>query len=355
MPDWIRPVLTRWLPGAALIAASMACGSSSSATPELVNTSDAPGAETVAEPTAAREDTPTEAQEPTLAPETATPQRPTTFEVGDPIHLGDFVVVVLGWEPIVSDNDFIKPDPGNQFVGVELIIVNVAESSEGVSSLLSTSLKDSTDQVYRTDFSAAAGGSKSGIDGVLLPGERIRGQVGFQVPDDASGLVFVFDAELFDAGRLFVNLPAEPGLIEPPAAVEGEKPISGAAPGEPVPAGDFSVTFNGVEDVKASQFMEPDEGYKFIAVDVTIENTSGEPQNLSTLAQMYVRAPDGQRYSVDLGAAVGAGSDSPDGEIAAGERLRGKIGFQVPVDASGLLFGFLAGLFGGEPIYIALN
>lgn len=349
-----RVTILRLLPAIALAASSLACGSSSSATPELVNTAEAPNTEAVAESTEPSANEPTKEAEPTVVAATETPVRPTTFEVGDAIELGDYVLVVLGWEPIVSDNQFMKPDEGNVFLGVDLIVVNVSKTAQSVSSLLSMSLKDSTDQVYRTDLSASSAGSKGSIDGTLLPGERMKGQIGFQVPEGSSGFVFVFDAELFDAGRLFVNLPAEPGLIEAPAAVDGEMAITGQPLGTPVEAGDFAVTVNAVEDVAASQFNEPREGFRFIAVDLTIENTSGSPQNVSSLMQMYVRGADGQRYSVDIGAAVSAGGDSPEGEIAAGERLRGKVGYQVPVDTTGFLFGFVAD-FGEDPVYIALE
>lgn len=350
----IRTAIRNILPILALMAGTLACGSSSSATPERVNTAQAPATVEAAASTEVPAEKPTEAPKPTTASATETPQRPTTFEVGDAIELGDYVVVVLGWEPIVSDNQFIKPDDGNVFIGVDLIVVNVSETAQSVSSLLSMSLKDSTDQVYRTDFSASSAGNKGSIDGTLLPGERMKGQVGFQVPEGASGFVFVFDAELFDAGRLFVNLPAEAGLIDAPSAVEGEQTITGQALGAPVEAGAFLVTVNAIEDVAANQFNKPAAGFRFIAVDVTIENTSSSPENVSSLMQMYVRGADGQRYSVDIGAAMEAGGDSPEGEIAAGERLRGKVGFQVPEDTTGFVFGFLAG-FGDEPIYIAFD
>ena len=46
-------------------------------------------------------------------------------------------------------------------------------------------------------------------EGELAPGGTLRGQVGFQVPADATGLVFVFDGDFFGAGKVFVVLPTE--------------------------------------------------------------------------------------------------------------------------------------------------
>jgi hypothetical protein len=44
------------------------------------------------------------------------------------------------------------------------------------------------------------------VDGEITPGEKLRGQVGFQIPEDAQGLTFVFDADVFGHGKVFVAL-----------------------------------------------------------------------------------------------------------------------------------------------------
>ena len=49
-----------------------------------------------------------------------------------------------------------------------------------------------------------------------------------------------------------------------------------------------------------------------------------------------------------------SGGTPPDGEIAAGEVLRGQVGFQVPADATDLVFIFNGDLFGGDKIRVAI-
>ncbi len=51
---------------------------------------------------------------------------------------------------------------------------------------------------------------------------RCAEKVGFQVPDNAQGFQFVFDASIFGSGKVFVDLGAEPISVEPPASVTGE-------------------------------------------------------------------------------------------------------------------------------------
>ena len=91
------------------------------------------------------------------------------------------------------------------------------------------SLKDDTGQKYQMDLMASTAAKKDSPDGELSPGERIRGTVGFQVPQDAKGLQFVFDASVFSFGKVFVNLGDTPVTIEPPTKFEGETEQAGIA------------------------------------------------------------------------------------------------------------------------------
>lgn len=38
------------------------------------------------------------------------------------------------------------------------------------------------------------------------PGESTQGLIGFLVPEDGDGLVFVFDRDMFDFGKVFISL-----------------------------------------------------------------------------------------------------------------------------------------------------
>jgi hypothetical protein len=67
-------------------------------------------------------------------------------------------------------------------------------------------LKDSTGEKYTFHLGAQSIIDSGLPDDELQPGERIRGQIGFQVPKNASGLVFVFDAEVFGFGKVFIAL-----------------------------------------------------------------------------------------------------------------------------------------------------
>lgn len=289
-------------------------------------------------------------EQPTQSPAQTSQQN---YKVGDVMAIGDNVLVVLGWENVPA-NDFSKPDPGNKFVAVELLIVNNSSSPMSVSTLLQMSLKDSTAQKYDTDLLATTAIQGGSVDGELSPGEKIRGKVGFQIPEAAQGLQFVFDASIFGTGKLFIDLGPDPVKIEPPASIAGETSQQTYNIGDVIQMGTTLLTVNQVTFPAGDQFNQPAQGNKFLVIDLTIENHSSAPISFSSLMQTWLKDPSGQKYDIDLMASVASGGSSPDGEIAPNEALRGQIGFQVPATATGLVFVFDADVWGTGKAFVAL-
>lgn len=321
---------------AVLLLVSLACGSSAS--PTLVATSALPV------------DSGSQQEQPTQAPAPVTQQN---YKVGDVVSIGDHVLVVLGWEN-VQPNDFSKPDAGKKFVAVELLIVNNSQSAMSISTLLQMSMKDDTSQKYDVDFMASSATGGGNIDGELVPGEKVRGKVGFQVAENATGLQFVFDASVFGLGKVFVDLGAEPVTVEPPTSIAGETSQQTYNVGDVIAMGTTNLTVNEVLYPVGDDFNKPNAGFKFLVVDITIENKGATAISVSTLLQMSLKDPSGQKYDVDIMASVASGGSSPDGEIAPSEKLRGQVGFQIPENATGLVFVFDADVWGSGKVFVAL-
>jgi hypothetical protein len=89
-----------------------------------------------------------------------------------------------------AGGDFFKPKAGNLYVVLDLTFENTTDNEAAVSSLLSASLKDSTGQKYTL---ALGGTDKSAPDGSIATGDRSRGEIAFEVPTTATGLVYTFD------------------------------------------------------------------------------------------------------------------------------------------------------------------
>jgi hypothetical protein len=140
----------------------------------------------------------------------------------------------------------------------------------------------------------------------------------------------------------------EPPEAEGPSAADtraepAEPPDDDDAPsgqdvlplGETGSTGDFDVTVNEVQDPYEStnEFEEPDAGERFVAVELTVANTSDESQIMSTLASMEMTDSDSRRWEVAF-----AGFDLPqiEGDVPANETRRGWVVFGVSDEASGL-------------------
>ena len=291
----------------------------------------------------------------TAAPtETAAPSAPESYSVGDVIDISDFVMVVLGWD-ILPANEFAEPDEGNQFVAVDLLLVNQTDSPVSVSTLLQMFLKDATSQKYNVDLFAQMAAEGGSLDGELAAGERLRGKVGFQVPENATGLEFEFDPNLLGSGKVFVRLGGSPISIEPPSKLAGEVAQETFKPGDIVDIGDFVLIVNSAEFSEGSDFAEPAEGKKFIVVDLTLENKLAESAMVSSVLQMSLKDVTGQKYSVNIMASIAGGGSTPDGELAPGEKLRAQVGFEVPSDSEGLVFVFDPNIIGTGRAFVALD
>jgi hypothetical protein len=107
--------------------------------------------------------------------------------------------------------------------------------------------------------------------------------------------------------------------------------------GEPYTIGAVELVVHGSQDLEGSEFFQPDEGNRFYVVDVSVTNVSDSETVVSSLLQMTLFDSQGNSYDIDLIAATLA-ENSIDGDIAPGATLTGYAAFQIPLDASGLIF-----------------
>lgn len=92
-------------------------------------------------------------------------------------------------------NEFFQPEAGKYYLILDLEFRNNGEEEEAISSLMEMKIKDSEGREY----SIALYPYETQLpEGDIRPGEKIRGQVAFEVPEGASGLQFEFDPLLGD-------------------------------------------------------------------------------------------------------------------------------------------------------------
>ena len=128
-----------------------------------------------------------------------------TYQIGDLIEISDLRIQVIQ-VTYPAGNNIVKPQEEHKFAAVDVQVENAGETVQEISSIVQMYLKDSTGQKYTFHLGAQSIIDTGLPDDELQPGERIRGQIGFQVPENITGLVFVFDAEVWGYGKAFIAL-----------------------------------------------------------------------------------------------------------------------------------------------------
>jgi hypothetical protein len=285
-----------------------------------------------------------------------TPQIPqeVIYEVGDIISINNVVLIVLGWDQ-PPGGDFNPPDEGKKYLVVDLMIANQGERSFNSSPVFQMTLKDPSGQKYNINGKANIASGSNIPNGEVNPGEVIRGKVGFHVPEDLTNFVFVYEANLLGLGEVSVNLGATPVAMDPPADFDLAHRQEIYSVGEQIEISGLVIQVLGVSYPSGTDLVKPKEDYKFVSVDVQVENQGESVQEITSIVQMYLKDNTGEKYTFNLGAQAIIDSGLPDDELQPGERIRGQIGFQVPVDTVGLIFVFDAEVFGFGKVFIALD
>lgn len=141
---------------------------------------------------AQKEDAPKES--PSTSPDT-----PEVFSVGDSVQFDDLVITVHGVRE--SKSELFKPDEGNVILLVDVSAENKGSEEAAVSSMLQTEVVDTDGFKYNLTIVDDAKGS---FDGSVGAGRKLRGEIAYEVPKDAS-IEFIF-SDPFKSGQAIWKL-----------------------------------------------------------------------------------------------------------------------------------------------------
>ena len=113
--------------------------------------------------------------------------------------------------------------------------------------------------------------------------------------------------------------------------------------GDIVKVGDWQVTLNSVKSSAGGDFDTPKSGNVYLIVDATFQNISAKAQTLSTLLQVNLKDSTGQKYDTTIASSVV--TSSPDGDVNAGDMVRGQIVWEVPTAMKQFVFAFKSDVF----------
>jgi len=255
----------------------------------------------------------------------------TFYEAGDVLSANDQIIMVLGWE-ILPIGDFFKPDPGSMYIAIDVIVVNTNPEPILISSFLQTDLLaivDGESVDFSISFWAFASIKSHLIDGYVLPGERVRAKVGYEVPEDAVDILFGYTPEFLFSDPIWIALENEPGLLNPPAFIPGEVAQLVYSPEGRIDINGLALIVNNVYEEAGQRFSESDEGYTYFIVDLSLTNNSGSAITLSS-DQFLLKDRTGLRYKMNNAATALGGGNVPDGEYQPGETVQIILGFEIP-------------------------
>ena len=259
--------------------------------------------------------------------------------VGEIVGDDEIQLVVSNVRTATSLGMFSEADPDNEFVVVEVAIKNVSDDFITVSNLLQTRLRDSEGFSYTQTF---VGEGNTFNDGQLAPGEVERGEVAFEVPQDADGLTFTFDFQafaVFDFDRVEIDLEQE---ASPTEDVDQNLRENVFDVGETVEFSDVEVTVHGTETQSSlGQFTQAESGNEYVIVDIEILNGTDEQQTVSTILQMLLKDGEGWSYQEDLMATSQLTRNFDEGTpLASGENRRGRLAYEIEEGVSPLYWVF---------------
>ena len=158
-----------------------------------------------------------------------------------------------------------------------------------------------------------------------------------------SGLIFATETPGPTPTAEATLTPAPSPTAGPTPTAEGPTPTATRttfALGEPAVLPTLTITAESAEASSGDGAFTPEAGKQFVIVAATFANTTGLAVPLAVSQQTAVRDALGRAYTMDRSATALAAERQPDTLVPARSEIRGAMGYQVPVDATGLQWTF---------------
>lgn len=122
--------------------------------------------------------------------------------------------------------------------------------------------------------------------------------------------------------------------------------------GDTIQTNDFKIKVNKVSVSNGTEFSKPQKGNEFVKVDVTVENTSKDEQNISSMLMFKVVDKDGRSCNQAI---VDNQKGQLDGKIAPGRKMTGEYIVEAPKGEKGLELQFDSSLVSNGQVIVTLN
>lgn len=251
----------------------------------------------------------------------------TEFLIGDTIKAENLQFTVTGTRTSPG-GQFLQPQSGYEYLLVDVLVQNVGSETESISSFGMFSLFDEDGYKYNDTYYDETNGSLSGS---IIAGKHIRGELAFEVPAGGAYKLQI-DPTIFGlSGEFMVDLSKKSTAdISLPDTMDTSSNVTF---GDKMLVNDVTYKVNSFRTYNGDDFSQPDEGYTYYIFDVEVENNSSESVSVSSM--MTYNLYDGQGYK-QKSALLFDLKGSMNGEVLPGNKLRGEIAYEVPINSNNL-------------------
>lgn len=132
---------------------------------------------------------------------------PETYTVGDTATTKSYKLTVEGLNVVESDNQFVQPDDGNQFIEVLLMLENTSESEMHISMLNFDAYVDGFS--ISQDVTVASVSTRDNMGGTVGSGKKLSGSLCYEVPENWEELEVTVDIGTDEIVLLMQNQQGE--------------------------------------------------------------------------------------------------------------------------------------------------
>jgi hypothetical protein len=234
------------------------------------------------------------------------------FKVGDVIEVQDHTIRLNSIEY-----------QGNVLVA-NFLIENHGDSDISASSMMSFSAKNKDGEKLEQEIFDCG---SSGLDGKILPGDRLRGNICWSPASPDDDIKIYYEANLFGEGAIVWE--AAPAVEEPEINSAAELKVDIHEVGDVVQVNNHTIVLN-------EATFEGD----ILKANFTVENQGDSDITVSSMMSFSARKRDGSQLEQDL---FNCGS-SLDGDVLPGDKLKGDICWSGASSDAGIRIYYVAEL-----------
>jgi len=265
---------------------------------------------------------------------TIPPPSPTAAATtSEQLYLGDstsaygYTLTPLRIDDPAEPGVLFEPVDGKRLIAVEIIVANISGEV-----LKANPLNVQLIVMGGNVFDLELLGVDNRMASVsLYPGERVQGWVAYLIPEGAVPAKLVMKSSILNDNDLEVKLDRPP-VDHVSAPIEFVPRTETTKIGSSIQVMGYEMVVNNVEDpTTPGALFTPVDGYKLVAVDVTLRNISGSAKLDVNALNVSLVDTDGFMYACELLA-----KDDSIGfaELAVGEQIQGWLAFLIHEDAA---------------------